>query len=195
MQNHKDYYLISDLRTGDLKKESAALNIIYSTCRTSVIEFVKSNSGTREEGEELFQRCVMAVVKNARTKKNLQLTASMKTYINKIAYFLWLNKLRDRKIDLVLTNDLELVLMNKEVNVESYLEVDLYNQEHLLFWEKIDEVGGDCKTLLEQYFTYVPLEEIAKNMGLTYGSLRGKKVRCLTKLKALLGISNESKID
>lgn len=186
MKNYSDNSILDDLRSKDLKREISAFNLIYDTCKEGIVIMVEKNSGSYSDGEDIFQSCVLAFVETIRKDESFILTASIKTYLYSVAYRKWMNVIRDNKTKLVLTDDMEMVLKNKELNVEVFIEQDQYNQEHILFWTNIDIMGGDCKKVLEHYFGYMPLKEIAKIMHITYGSLRDKKARCIKKLKALI---------
>lgn len=157
-----------------------------------MIRLVMSNSGTREDGEDIFQRCILAIVEKAQND-SLSLRAKVSTYIYQVCRNLWLNELRNRGIRPQLTMINDEVLTNISAHVEEIVLQDRRNNEAILFHEKFSLLGDKCQSILSLFFQNISLPDIAEQLGYEYGSVRTTKTNCVKKLTSL--IQNDQRFD
>ena len=84
--------VLSDLKN----RNNAAYNLLYTFYYPSIERFVKRNSGTAADAEDIFQETIIVLLDKV-PKKDFVLTSSIKTYILAVASNLWLKRLRDSK--------------------------------------------------------------------------------------------------
>jgi RNA polymerase sigma factor (sigma-70 family) len=89
------------------KRDNAAFNLLYAFYYPGIEKFVKKNSGTAADAEDVFQETIMVLLEKV-PKKDFVLTSSIKTYISAVASNIWLKRLRDAKGVIGLNIDLEL---------------------------------------------------------------------------------------
>ena len=91
-------------------RDNEALSILYSRTLKKVIHFVKKNSGTQNEAEDVFQDAVV-VFFDAVKENKLKPDTSVDGYIFTVARNVWFRKLnRDKKI---ITTDFDYESMNQ----------------------------------------------------------------------------------
>lgn len=78
------------------KRDNAAFNLLYTFYYPRIERFVKKNSGTSADAEDVFQETLMVLLEKV-PKKDFVLTSSIKTYISAVATNIWLKRLRDSK--------------------------------------------------------------------------------------------------
>jgi RNA polymerase sigma factor (sigma-70 family) len=89
------------------KRNNAAYNLLYTFYYPSIEKFVKKNSGTSADAQDVFQETIMVLLDKVPTKDFI-LTSSIKTYIHAVAANIWLKRLREAKRITRLVPDYEL---------------------------------------------------------------------------------------
>jgi len=85
-----DSQTISNLK----KRDNAAYNLLYRFYYPTIASFVKRNSGTVADAEDVFQETIIVLLDKV-PKQNFILTSSIKTYIFAVASNIWLKRLRE----------------------------------------------------------------------------------------------------
>lgn len=176
----KDDLLIKELRKG----RSQVLKEVYIHLEV-IVRMVKNNSGSEEDGDDLFQEAIIIFHRNV-IKPEFQLTASIKTYLYAIAQRMWWKKLRSRKLELTsLDSKAEWGIVEAfEFELPTPSNTGLHDQIR----ELMDQVSGTCKQVLKLfYFQMMSLENIRE--ALNYSSthvVRQQKYRCLKRIKQQL---------
>jgi len=78
------------------KRDNAAYKLLYTFYYPTIASFVKKNSGTAADAEDVFQETIIVLL-NKVPKEDFILTSSIKTYIFAVASNLWLKRLREAK--------------------------------------------------------------------------------------------------
>lgn len=99
----KEQQTITHLRNRD----NAAYSLLYTFYYPGIERFVKMNSGTPADAQDVFQETIMVLLDKV-PKEDFILTSSIKTYITAIASNIWLKRLRDAKRITRLDPDYEL---------------------------------------------------------------------------------------
>lgn len=169
-----DEGLISALKHGD----NDALKYVYKTYWPMVSRFVRCNSGSMEDAEELYQESIIALYEKLRTE-DFRLTCSIKTYIYAICRNKWLYQLRGRKTI---------------IDIEAYdaVSIEPHDETHELpedkeIVEAIGSMGDPCHTLLIGfYYQQLSLDTLADKLKYASASVaRQQKFRCVERLKKL----------
>lgn len=77
-------------------RNNAAYNLLYTFYYPGIENFVKRNSGTSEDAQDVFQETILVLLDKV-PKKDFILTSSIKTYITAVSSNIWLKRLREAK--------------------------------------------------------------------------------------------------
>jgi RNA polymerase sigma factor (sigma-70 family) len=164
-------------------KDPRVARSIYQEYLPGIIRHVKKNSGTREDGEDLFQEALLAICLRLR-RKELKLTCAFYTYLFEICRRLWLNKLRKRKKQKGVTfSDDELFKYTEDI-VEDLTGLE----RERLYREKLKMIGEVCRNLLALViFERRSMKEVADLMNFKSEQVaKTKKYKCKQRLVKLV---------
>ena len=170
--------------------ENEVLNEIYRKYHEPILNLVENNSGSHEDGEELFQNCLIAIYTKACKDEQFTLRASLYTYIYRVAINLWRKELRKRKQSISLTNLDDSVLKVDSYEIDDLLKFFTEARQSILFWEKFEQLSDKCQRILKHYFNGVAMNEIANSLNYSNGAVRVIKLRCKEKLVNLIREDN-----
>ena len=78
------------------KRDNAAYQLLYSFYYPAIENFVKRNSGTPADAQDVFQETIIVLLDKV-PKEDFIMTSSIKTYIIAVASNIWLKRLREAK--------------------------------------------------------------------------------------------------
>jgi len=172
-----DDALVAALRKGD----NQALKFVYKTYWPMISRFVRENSGSEEDAEELYQEGIIALYEKFKSPDFI-LSCSIKTYIYSICRNKWLNVLKGRRVI---------------VDLEEYLEVSDLPEENLAtvlpedveMIEVISSMGDPCHSLLVGfYYHQLSLDNLAEKLQYASANVaKQQKFRCIERLKKIFG--------
>lgn len=181
------YWKDTDIAAAIAGKESErnrALQYLVqgSGWRIQVIRHVVNNSGTEEDGEELFFDALSIFERNVREGK-FEGRSSMNTYFIQIAKFQWLKKLDKRGPKME-----DRSLMETDLGVEDSAERSIIAAEHeQVFAQIMSQIGARCKRIFELFHMGYSMIEIAQEVGISDADQAKKeKSRCKKRLLNLL---------
>jgi len=150
--------------------------------RLQVIRHVASNSGTEEDGEEVFFDALTIFDRNVREGK-FEGRSTMNTYFFQIAKFVWLKRLAKRRPALD-----PLKLQDEAPLMEDSVEKMLISLEHeSVFAQVMAQIGERCKRIFELFHLGHSMAEIAQEVGISDADQAKKeKSRCKKRLLNLL---------
>jgi RNA polymerase sigma factor (sigma-70 family) len=177
-----DVDLVKKLQDGN----EAVLKAIYQNNETAFINWI-SHHYLIDQGQakEIFQLAVIALYRNARDKKLLQLTCSIRTYLFAVGKRLLLKQKRQEvRKEISSTENVEALEVPEEIYANL---VDAKKLGYIL-----NQVGDPCKSILEKfYFHNLSMEEIARDTGYkTEAVVRKKKHQCMEKMKDIVKAGN-----
>ncbi len=172
--------LIWELRQPDIEKPVKQL---YDHYFEGIVAQVCANSGTREDGADIFQEAVLVLVEKV---KNGQFRgdSSIKTFLSAIARNRWLFELRTRdrrkKRETFYSSGEDTV-----TNEGSHF----FNNESIQDLEKaLAQLGDVCRKILTgYYYEDKSIKELLEEFDYENEQvLRNRKCKCMKKLKELL---------
>lgn len=180
MSKEKNKYLdeeeyLEGIRCNDYK----VIEDIIDTFEPRVIQYVIQNSGSKEDGEDVFMKALQIVFAKSQ-EGSLVLTSAFYTFLLGIVKYQWLNELRKRKRKKEVTFDKNELLINKEEVQVDYGEIE----REILYREKFATLGTDCQKVLDMSLNEdKSMDQIADVMGYkSSGFARQKKHRCKEQL-------------
>jgi len=171
-----------------LNNNNKVLGELYQKFSDKIVRYVISNSGSRDDAQDVIQETLIAIYHQAK-EKNLILTCPFEAYFFLLCKRKWLNKINKKDIKKV-TVLLDIVSVSDEQERIAE-ETEVYEKKTALIQEKLLELGGKCKELLDIAFTVKKMEKVAKILGITYGYARKKKSECMGKLTKLVRSSSK----
>jgi RNA polymerase sigma factor (sigma-70 family) len=139
-----------------------------------VSSFVKRNSGSDDDAQDLFQEVMVVLFENA-NKPGFALSSSLKTYLYGICRNKWLMVLRARKskqTTLINTEQLDIP------SPETIQEDIIYHEKNELLRIHFQEIGEDCQKIMQSFLSGISLRDIATEMGFTEGYAKKRKFIC-----------------
>ena len=176
---HEDQKYIDGL----LKNNSFIIQAIYDKYVPKVVNYIKQNSGSSDEAQDVIQDTLITIYNQA-SEKNLQLTCPFDAYFFLLCKRKWLNVLKKSSNKEVTIN--EEVLSKGDEAQELAFETSVFGEKQALFTEMFEKLGSACKDLLKATFKIKSMEEVAASLNVTYASARKKKSLCIGKLTALV---------
>lgn len=173
---HQDHRYIQALLEGD----DPLIRDIYAHHAATVKVWVEKNGGNEADAKDVFQDALMAIARQAR-RPGWELTCPFGAYLTLVCKGKWRNELKRRRRAGVtkITSD----GLSDDEDVQALAEKTLLKESReQLLWQKFETLGEGCKQLLKMAWSGRLLEEVARELGVTYGYVRKKKSRCIALL-------------
>ncbi len=178
MAKHPNEWYAEGLRS----QKPEALRSIFDEFLPMVTGFICNNNGTREDARDVFMDAIEALFRKAQAGE-LVVTSAFSTFLIEICKRHWLNKLRRKKFDAGVTPD-ELPVSNTIGDMDTPLET---TERYKLMSEKFALLQKDCQMVLSlSWHAEMGMEDIAEQMGWTYGYARKRKHACKEHLITLV---------
>ena len=182
--------IVRQIRRDELSKSEGALRYIYEECYFICEQMILKNNGTKEDAKDTFQDALVVFYNNVKNP-SFDLSSKISTYLYAVCRNLWLKSLRESKkyveVDEEYMQSLEggvVVPDKKEHSDTATMLADLLEQS-----------GEKCLSLLKMfYFEKLKMKEISSAFGFASEQVaKNQKVRCLKKLRAILGNTDKYK--
>lgn len=174
-----DEVIIEHIKAGGPKRQKA-ISLIYrdEKLKKQVVLFVIKNSGSRDEGIDIFHEGIIAFDENVR-KDKYKGAGKLKGYLYSTCRFLWLNRLkRDKRM--VYTSEHTAL---DQVSFETPEHLSLKEEQKNIIHQLLSELGEKCQKILELWKLSYSMEEIAEEVGLKdSGVARRQRYNCYQKL-------------
>jgi RNA polymerase sigma factor (sigma-70 family) len=181
-------YTTEAILEGISMSNNDVLNYIYKKFFPSIRNFIENNNGNEEDARDLFQEAIIVIYRKMK-KEPLVLSCNFKTYIYSICRLLWLKHLEKKKNSNEINS--EGVLDNRlDEASETYDQTERYR----LYQKHFQNLGPDCKKVLQLALDKISLKEIADIMG--YKSekyAKKRKYQCKQMLIESIKSDNEFK--
>ncbi|APY01420.1 RNA polymerase sigma factor [Lacinutrix venerupis] len=176
---HEDQKYIDGL----LNNNSFIIEAIYQKFVPKVVNYIKQNSGDAEQAKDIIQETIVTIYNQAK-EKDLKLTCPFDAYFFLLCKRKWLNELKKKKNKEVTINE-ELLFKDDGAQELAY-ETLLFGEKQDLFNEMFNKLGKACKDLIKATFKINSMEEVAKNLNISYAYARKKKSLCIGQLTKLV---------
>ena len=178
-KTHEDQKYIDGL----LKNNSFIIQAIYDKFVPKVINYIKQNSGSHDQAQDVVQDTLVTIYNQA-SEKGLKLTCPFDAYFFLLCKRKWLNVLKKTSNKEVTIN--EEVLSKGDEAQELAFETSVFGEKQALFAEMFEKLGNACQDLLKATFKIKSMEEVAASLNVTYAYARKKKSLCIGKLTELV---------
>jgi RNA polymerase sigma factor (sigma-70 family) len=180
MDNLPKLPLAEGIKTGD----SNTILYVYKTLGPKIIGFVMNNSGTKEDGKELFQDAYLKAFQNLKADKYHE-EGKFEQWFTQIARNLWLEELRQRRRSAA--QNLDDVQPIADESSEDWERLLRKNQHLEALDSALNRIGDTCAYLLRRFHgAGISSKELAEESGKTDDALRKQLFDCRKKLKKYL---------
>ncbi|MEL6593184.1 MAG: sigma-70 family RNA polymerase sigma factor, partial [Bacteroidota bacterium] len=164
------------LKEGD----ATILKELYDDYFPLIRQFVRKNSGSTQEAEDVFQEGVMSLYRLV-NQPNFELKSQFYTLLYAICRNWWFKQLR--KLERV-TNEQAEVSTGEEHGI---LEAISLREREKLYQEKFRQLNPDCQKILQMSFEGASIKEIQQKLKLSSeGYTRKRKFVCKKHLFTLV---------
>lgn len=172
--------IVAGLMSGDNK----IYRYLDAKYRKQVIKHVSTNSGSREDGEELYQDVIFEAYLNVEQGKYDSERSAFGTYFMMISRSRWYDRLRKRKRRIQTTSLDDTIRQVSDKDDADDAENDKYNHLVRTMRECIAQLADDEQEMIRMFYeAKKSLEVIANEMGITYEYAKQKLYRIRKKLK------------
>jgi RNA polymerase sigma factor (sigma-70 family) len=152
------------------------LQFIYKNFYSSINFFIKKNSGTDEDANDIFQEAIIIIYRKLKSN-NLVLDCSFETYIFSVCRYLWIKQLSKIKYEKELIEDN--LRYDEEIYDEQFEQVTVINERYRLYQKHFSNLSKECQKILQLSFDKVSPKTIAQVMDLKNEKyVRKKKYDC-----------------
>ena len=159
MKNYSDEQILK----GILRHDNLIFQYIYKQFYYKVNMFIKKNSGTEDDANDVFQEAIIIIYRKLKESDLMFETSSFQGYLFSVCRFLWLKQLESRRIEQEKINDS--LPFQEDVYDDNLVELVEKNERYGLYQKHFRSLSTDCQKLMQLFFEKVPLSEIAKIMG------------------------------
>jgi len=172
--------IIAGLMIGDRK----IYRYLDKKYRKPIIKYVCDNSGSPEDGEELYQDVIFEAFLNVEQGKYDPERSAFGTYFMMIARSRWTDRLRKRKRMIKTTSLDETIRKLTDKDEADEAENDKYNRLVRAMRQCIAQLTDDEQKMIRMFYeAKKSLDVIAREMGLSYEYAKQKLHRIRKKLK------------
>lgn len=181
--NYTDAILIEHIKAGGMKRQAAIAHIYRDKAlKNQVVAFVRKNSGSKDDGIEIFHEGIITFDDNIRKNKYKD-EGKLNAYLFSMCRFLWLNKLKRNK-RMVYTDESS---QFEEISYDTPESLSMNNEQKDILGQLLSRLGEKCEKILELWKLSYSMEEIAQIVGLKdAGVARRQRYNCYQKLLQIL---------
>jgi RNA polymerase sigma factor (sigma-70 family) len=157
------------------RAEPRAYEYLYRQYRPMILNFVRTNSGTQEEGLDLFQEGLLVLYEKLQNP-TFTLTSAVRTYIYSVCRQKWLYRLRQQK------PIIDVEPFDEKLAQEEEFQYPLTDKQ---LEEAIAQLKEPCRQVLTRfYYQKQSLEEIAQALDFDSANVaKVRRFRCMEDLK------------
>jgi RNA polymerase sigma factor (sigma-70 family) len=178
-ENHPDQHLIDGVKHNN----SSIIREIYNRFAEKVINYICKNNGDEAQAADIIQEVLITIYKQA-INDDLKLSCPFDAYFFLLCKRRWLNELKKNSKEQVTSKSENLSIVDNAYEMAE--ETALYEEKEMLFQEMFQKLSSACKDLLKASFKLKTMEEVAKNLDISYAYARKKKSLCIGKLTELV---------
>ena len=187
---HPDQYFVDALLAGD----KHVIDEIYQRSAHRITQWVMHNSGDAADAQDVLQDALISIYHRA-AKSPLNLTCPFEAYLLLVCKGRWLNELKKRQREAVTKTEHTVFITEEESDATTLAEETLLSERRRQIYEtQMEALGDTCQKILSLVLPQkMHMEDVAAQMGVSYGYARKKKRECITKLLHL--IRNDKNFD
>ena len=172
-----------------LNNDSKVIGEIYTRYAARIARFVQANNGTEDDARDIFQEALMAVSRQAQ-RPGFVLTCPFEAYLYYVCRGKWLNELKRRQRTAVTIS--EATGFTDIEQADALADTTLREEERdRLFQHFYEKLAAGCRQLLRLSWSGISMEEVSRELGVSYNYARKKKHECVSQLMGWIQASPE----
>jgi RNA polymerase sigma factor (sigma-70 family) len=162
----------------------SAIKFIYRDHFESLTWIVKSNNGSQQDAEDIFQEVLVNFIELVQRDK-FRGESTVKTFLFSMTRHTWLNELKKRGRSDARELKYEKMKDNEEMDV-SHLIAEREAKKQVM--DIVSQLGDTCKKILVMfYYENLSMKEILANLEYENEQVvRNKKYKCLKQLEQMI---------
>ena len=182
----KKEYTSEQIMEGLLCGDNKIYRYLDKKYRKQVIKHVCTNSGSREDGEELYQDVIFEAYLNVEQKKYDPKRSAFGTYFMMITRSRWKDRLRKRKKAIQTSPLDESINQIRNKDEADEAEKDHYNRRVRTMRGYISRLSVEEQEMIRLFYdAKKSLDAIAQEMGISYEYAKQKMYRIRKKLREM----------
>lgn len=163
-----------------LDNDNRVIAEIYTLFSARIARFVRTNNGTDDDARDIFQEALIAITRQAR-RPDFVLTCPFEAYLYCVCRGKWLNELKRRQRAAVTIS--EAGGFKDMEQADALADTTLREAERdRLFRHFFEKLAASCRQLLRLAWSGISMEEVSKELGVSYNYARKKKHECVSQL-------------
>src|SRR5690554_6413543 len=159
MKNYSDEQILK----GILRHDNLVLQYIYKQYYFKVSAFIKKNSGTEDDANDVFQEAIIVIYRKLKESDLMNGSGTFQSYLFSVCRYIWLKELEQKRNEQEKINDTS--PFQDDIYDDNLIELVEKNERYGLYQKHFKSLSTDCQKLLQLFFEKVPLSEIARIMG------------------------------
>ena len=159
---------------------SSGIQLIYNKFSKQIVTLIKQNSGSEDDGYDIFQESLVDIYHMARDS-DFVLTTNFGSFLNLVCKRKWLNVLKKRQRMPVTNLEQSVLYVEDESSKDWEALLFQVNRENVVM-SLLGTLGESCQQIIKRCMVEKHQEKIAESMGITYAYLRKKKSECMASL-------------
>lgn len=174
---HEDQkYIIALMENNDI-----VISEIYKRFSSKIKYWIMKNNGSVADAGDVFQEAIITIYHQA-IEKDFKLTCPFEAYLWAVVKRMWFKELKKRGRKGV-TMDLDDVYNIGTSNIQEMEEALAQEEKENKVMKLFETLGESCRKIIKMCLKKGrSQEEIATELGISYGYLRKKKSECMAKL-------------
>jgi RNA polymerase sigma factor (sigma-70 family) len=171
-------YSGEEIIQGILNHNEKIIYYIYSENYRIIKQLVKTNNGTDEDADDIFQEAIMVIYRKIRDN-NFNLYVAFGTYLYAVAKNIWQNELKRRSQKINTTDNFEEI---QDGDNDIFVNL-VKNEKHELVWHYFEKLSSDCQKVIKLFIEGKSIAEVTKIMK--YSSeqhTKNRRLRCKNSL-------------
>jgi RNA polymerase sigma factor (sigma-70 family) len=180
--SYTDRELLEEI--GDARSRDAAIRYLYRSYFGVSANYVKMNSGSEQDAEDIFQEVVISFIELVKEQK-FRGECSVSTFIYTLTRNCWLNEMKKRGRSKIREEKFEKQQDSVTMDVGGWME-QYESKKQLL--KLVADLGETCrKILVAFYYENLSMREILQTLDYENEQVvRNKKYKCLKKLEQMV---------
>lgn len=182
MRKINKYYSDTEIIESIKSNNDSVLEFIYRENYKTVLNLVVTNSGTKEDADDILQEGIIALYNKIITDDFI-LTSKLNTLLYSICNNLWLKAL-NKKSRTIRLDDKHIDLLS---DVNDVISNEILTEKQRLIKKLFEKIGDGCKQILEAfYYDKKSMVEISNEMNFSGPDyVKTQKYRCIQKIKSI----------
>jgi RNA polymerase sigma factor (sigma-70 family) len=183
-RSYSDNEVIETIRSG--RNFDETIRYLYKANFSRVHAYISQNSGTNEDGQDIFQEVIVTFIELVKLQK-FRGESSITTFLLALSRNIWLNELKKRGRSNLRDEKFEKARSTVDEDVSTYM---VRREMRMQVMELLDKLGETCKKiLLAYYYENLSMKEILLQHNYENEQVvRNKKYKCLKQLEQVFAV-------